>query len=94
MKYPKLKPEQRRNQKLTPMMIAKIKQLHKSGLSVWNISKKLGFKYETIKRQTDPEFKKQFNVKFLFTKWNNFFEIRIDLFVISQYSQLRKPGIL
>ena len=68
MKYPALKPQQRRNQKLTELQIKHIKSEFTGGKSAWKISQEMKIKYETARRYVDPEFKEKLNN--YFNKYN------------------------
>lgn len=61
MKYPRLKLQQRRNQKITPKQIRLMKSQFDSGKSAWKISLETGISYSTVRRYIDPKFKQKFN---------------------------------
>jgi len=61
MKYPKLKPQERRNQKYSEKQIMKIRKEFDSGKSYWKISQEMKISYTTVRRYLDSKFKEKVN---------------------------------
>ncbi len=59
--YPKLKPEQKRGNRLDPQKIIQIKEMFASGENITQISIKLEINWHTVKRHIDPEYRKKTN---------------------------------
>lgn len=60
-KYPKFKPEEKRGNRLSTLQIKQIKSLFKSGKNTLQISKEMKINKVTVRRHTDPKFKKRNN---------------------------------